>query len=67
MSAPLFEWQNLTPVSHGGAFYDFCDALEVHNGISPPEYGLGLEHALAAWAEYSKDALSIGKWFNNSL
>ncbi|KAH9174223.1 peptidase S28 [Lactarius sanguifluus] len=58
LSFPLFEWQSLTPVSRGGAFYDFCDALEVYNGTSSPEYGWGLGHALPAWANYNKELLS---------
>ncbi|KAH9071191.1 serine carboxypeptidase S28-domain-containing protein [Lactarius deliciosus] len=57
LTTPLKEWQNLA-ISGSGKFYDFCDALEVNNGISPPEYGWGLGHALAAWANYSKSELS---------
>ncbi|KAI9446835.1 peptidase S28 [Lactarius indigo] len=46
------------PSSGGGGFYDFCDALEVDNGISAPERGWGLGYALTAWANYSKELLS---------
>ncbi|KAH8989160.1 peptidase S28 [Lactarius hatsudake] len=56
---PLYTWQSLSPTSGGGAFYDFCDALEVNNGISPPESGWSLGHALATSANYSKDILPI--------
>ncbi|KAH8995335.1 serine carboxypeptidase S28-domain-containing protein [Lactarius akahatsu] len=58
LTSPLYTWQSLNLTSGGGAFYDFCDVLEVNNGISSPEYGWGLGHALAAWANYSKSKLS---------
>ncbi|KAI9446834.1 peptidase S28 [Lactarius indigo] len=58
LSSSLSLWQSLSPASGGGGFYDFCDALEVDNGISAPECGWGLGHALTAWANYSKELLS---------
>ncbi|KAI9444475.1 peptidase S28 [Lactarius indigo] len=58
LSFPLSLWQLLSPSSGGGRFYDFCDALEVNNGIPAPERGWGLGHALTAWANYSKELLS---------
>ena len=48
----LWEWQNLTPSSGGGTFFEFCDALEVKNGVSAGPEGWGLDHALQAWATY---------------
>ena len=48
----LWEWQNLTPSSGGGTFFEFCDALEVKNGVSAGPRGWGLDHALQAWATY---------------
>ncbi|KAF8258283.1 peptidase S28 [Lactarius quietus] len=56
---PIYKWQDLTPVSNGGAFYDFCDALEVINGtfVAGPD-GWGLGHALTAWAKYSRETVS---------
>lgn len=49
----LWDWQDLSPTSGPGAqFFDFCDALEVKDGVSAPESGWGLDHALAAWGSY---------------
>ncbi|KAI0774601.1 peptidase S28 [Fomes fomentarius] len=48
----LWEWQSLSPSSNGGLFFDFCDALEVKNGVSAGPKGWGLEHALQAWGKY---------------
>ncbi|OBZ65442.1 putative serine protease K12H4.7 [Grifola frondosa] len=49
----LFDWQSLQPTSGpGGAFYQFCDALEVKNGVSAGASGWGLTHALQAWGSY---------------
>ena len=48
----LWEWQNLTPSSGGGTFFEFCDALEVKNGVSAGPTGWGLDHALQAWGNY---------------
>lgn len=65
---PLYYWQDLTPVSNGGLFFEFCDALEVLNlGVPdtivvPDADGWGLGHALAAWANYSKEAVSNCEW-----
>ncbi|KAH8118766.1 serine carboxypeptidase S28-domain-containing protein [Phellopilus nigrolimitatus] len=51
-------WQDLTPYSDettgGSAFFDFCDALEVKDGVSSDENGWGLEYALPAWGNYWK-------------
>ncbi len=48
----LWEWQSLSPSSNGGLFFEFCDALEVKNGVSAGPKGWGLEHALQAWGKY---------------
>ena len=48
----LWDWQSLSPTSGGGLFFDFCDALEVKNGVSAGPQGWGLEHALEAWGSY---------------
>lgn len=36
------------------AFFNFCDALEVKDGVSAPASGWGLENALSAWGNYFK-------------
>ena len=48
----LWDWQRLSPTSDGGRFYEFCNALEVKNGVSAGPEGWGLDHALRAWATY---------------
>ncbi|OCH84125.1 peptidase S28 [Obba rivulosa] len=49
----LWDWQSLQPDSGAGAqFFDFCDALEVKDGVSAPASGWGLDHALSAWGAY---------------
>jgi len=49
----LWDWQSLSPTSGPGAqFFDFCDALEVKNGVSAGANGWGLDHALTAWGAY---------------
>ncbi|KAG6896631.1 hypothetical protein C0992_007037 [Termitomyces sp. T32_za158] len=52
----LWDWQSLQPTTGpGGQFYQFCDALEVKDGVNAPASGWGLDHALAAWGSYFKD------------
>lgn len=52
----LWDWQSLQVTSGPGAqFYNFCDALEVKNGVSAPASGWGLDHALDAWGSYWRD------------
>lgn len=52
----LWDWQSLQPTSGSGAqFFDFCDALEVKNGVSASAKGWGLDHALTAWGSYFKN------------
>jgi len=49
----LYDWQSLSPSSGPNAqFFQFCDALEVKNGVSAPASGWGLDHALSAWSTY---------------
>lgn len=36
----------------GATFFEFCDALEVKNGVSAPAAGWGLDHALPAWSSF---------------
>ncbi|THG98113.1 hypothetical protein EW026_g4011 [Hermanssonia centrifuga] len=49
----LADWQSLdVGTGPGGQFFKFCDALEVKNGVSAPESGWGLDHALQAWGSY---------------
>ena len=50
---PLWNWQGLSPDSGPNQpFFQFCDALEVKNGVSATAQGWGLDHALAAWGRY---------------
>ncbi|KAH8094923.1 serine carboxypeptidase S28-domain-containing protein [Cristinia sonorae] len=50
---PLYTWQDLAPnTGPGGDFFNFCDALEVKNGVSAPASGWGLNHALQAWGNF---------------
>ncbi|KIP11822.1 hypothetical protein PHLGIDRAFT_10371 [Phlebiopsis gigantea 11061_1 CR5-6] len=52
----LWTWQDLSPDSGPGQeFFNFCDALEVKNGVSAPASGWGLNHALTAWGSYWKN------------
>ncbi|KAI0797037.1 serine carboxypeptidase S28-domain-containing protein [Abortiporus biennis] len=52
----LWDWQSLSPsTGTEGAFFKFCDALEVKNGKSASASGWGLDHALSAWATYWKN------------
>jgi hypothetical protein len=57
----LVETQQLTTILHqpdvgpNAQFFQFCDALEVKDGISAPEQGWGLNHALPAWGSYFKN------------
>lgn len=49
----LWDWQSLQPdVGPGAQFFQFCDALEVKDGVSASSAGWGLEHALNAWGTY---------------
>ncbi|TBU33004.1 peptidase S28, partial [Dichomitus squalens] len=48
----LWDWQSLSPSSGYGTFFEFCDALEVKNGVSAGPKGWGLQHALQAWGSF---------------
>ncbi|KAJ3920772.1 serine carboxypeptidase S28-domain-containing protein [Lentinula edodes] len=49
----LWDWQSLSPTSGPGAtFFQFCDALEVKDGVNAPATGWGLDHALTAWGSF---------------
>ncbi|EGN95063.1 hypothetical protein SERLA73DRAFT_187354 [Serpula lacrymans var. lacrymans S7.3] len=49
----LFDWQSLQPdVGPGAMFFQFCDALEVDNGISANASGWGLDHTITAWGSF---------------
>jgi pimeloyl-ACP methyl ester carboxylesterase len=46
----LMDWQALQPdVGPGAMFFEFCDALEVKDGVSAPATGWGLENAINSW------------------
>ncbi|KAH7925534.1 peptidase S28 [Leucogyrophana mollusca] len=49
----LFDYQLMQPTTGPGAmFYQFCDALEVKDGVSAPTSGWGLQHAIQAWGNF---------------
>lgn len=48
----LWDWQSLTPVTGYAKFFQFCDALEVKDGVSATASGWGVDHALAAWGKF---------------
>ncbi|THH17760.1 hypothetical protein EW146_g3119 [Bondarzewia mesenterica] len=52
----LWDWQSLSPTSGPNApFFQFCDALEVKDGVSAPASGWGVDHAVSAWGTYFKN------------
>ncbi|CAK5262521.1 unnamed protein product [Mycena citricolor] len=49
----FWDWQALSlRGGAGGRFFEFCDALEVKNGVNAPAAGWGAKHALNAWGQY---------------
>lgn len=49
----LWDWQSLQPDSGPDQqFFQFCDALEVKDGVSAGPEGWGLKYALNAWGTY---------------
>ncbi|TFL04530.1 serine carboxypeptidase S28-domain-containing protein [Pterulicium gracile] len=49
----LWDWQSLQPTSgNNTAFRQFCDALEVKDGVSASAEGWGLKHAVEAWGAH---------------
>jgi hypothetical protein len=59
----LWDWQSLQPNSKGGFFFQFCDALEVKDGVSAPATGWGLDHALGAWSGFWRDGYLENRQF----
>ncbi|KAJ6548488.1 serine carboxypeptidase S28-domain-containing protein [Mycena capillaripes] len=48
-----WDWQALAPAAGAGqAFFNFCDALEVKEGISAGPEGQGLDYALQQWGAW---------------
>ena len=53
MQYNLFDWQSLQPyVGPGAMFFQFCDALEVKDGVSAGPDGWGLDNAIMAWGNF---------------
>ena len=51
----LYTWQELQPNSGPNSdFFQFCDALEVKDGVSAPASGWGLDYALSTWGNHFK-------------
>ncbi|KAG2144464.1 peptidase S28 [Suillus clintonianus] len=49
----LWDWQDMQPFYGPGAwFYQFCDALEVKDGVNAEPEGWGLENAINAWGNF---------------
>ncbi|KAI0959110.1 hypothetical protein AcW1_004037 [Taiwanofungus camphoratus] len=58
LSTNLFYWQELdVDQGNGAIFQDFCDALEVKDGVNASPQGWGLKHALQAY----------GSWWANTF
>ncbi|KAJ7650700.1 peptidase S28 [Roridomyces roridus] len=55
-----WSWQSMGPAGAGQDFFEFCDVLEVKDGVSAGPEGYGLDYALAQWGawqtQYSLDA-----------
>ncbi|KAF9025495.1 hypothetical protein BDZ89DRAFT_1068276 [Hymenopellis radicata] len=51
--AYLWTWQDMQPnTGPFAAFYQFCDSLEVKDGVSASASGWGLDNAFAAWGNH---------------
>jgi hypothetical protein len=49
----LWDWQSLAPGAYAGTlFYQFCDALEVKNGVNAGPDGWGLDNAIESWGNF---------------
>ncbi|KAF8903046.1 peptidase S28 [Mucidula mucida] len=49
----LWTWQDMQPnTGPAAAFYQFCDSLEVKDGVSASASGWGLDNAFAAWGNH---------------
>ncbi|KAH8094951.1 serine carboxypeptidase S28-domain-containing protein [Cristinia sonorae] len=58
LKSPIYAWQDLGPRTGAHSdFYNFCDTLEVKNGVSASAKGWGLDHALKAWGDWMKGTL----------
>ena len=59
---PLYFWQSLTTTSGYSDFYQWCDFVEnaingTNSTTAPSASGVGLEKALAGWANYIKQMI----------
>lgn len=49
----MADWQGLQPdVGPGAMFFEFCDALEVKDGVNAGPGGWGLENAIYSWGNF---------------
>ncbi|KAG2357279.1 peptidase S28 [Suillus spraguei] len=49
----LWDWQSMQPDDGSGSmFYEFCDALEVKDGVNAGSDGWGLDNAIKSWGNY---------------
>ncbi|KAG2355878.1 serine carboxypeptidase S28-domain-containing protein [Suillus spraguei] len=49
----LWDWQSMQPDDGPGSmFYEFCDALEVKDGVNAGPDGWGLDNAINAWGNF---------------
>jgi len=48
----LWAWQSISPAGGREEFNDFCNALEVKDGVAAEPSGWGLEHTLDTWGAY---------------
>ncbi|KAG6809627.1 hypothetical protein H0H92_015482 [Tricholoma furcatifolium] len=55
-------WQDLQVASEGAGsfFYEFCDSLEVKDGVNAPASGWGMPYAYEAWGDYWSQDLYPG-------
>ncbi|KAK7053371.1 hypothetical protein VNI00_003997 [Paramarasmius palmivorus] len=49
---PIWDWQMLQPYRSDRTFFEFCDALEVKDGVTATSSGWGLTHAYEAMGLY---------------
>ncbi|KAG1839389.1 peptidase S28 [Suillus tomentosus] len=49
----LWDWQDLDPsTGPDSIFYEFCDALEVKDGVNAGPEGWGVDHAIRSWGNF---------------
>ena len=46
----------MTRTARQSLFYDFCDALEVKDGVVASEDGWGLDQAIDGWAKFHRES-----------